>query len=390
MDLTSLVQPPPPESARYLALAYARALGSPDPSTMNGAIVVPEEVCGFSKEEYSGGCNDFPDGIDATEERLSERIYKRRYIEHAERMAIYDAARNGVRTHGATLYCPWAPCMECARAIILAGFSRLVVHRQRMKVKHRSWVYEIHLAMAMLAESESVVVEQYSGPVDAEPILISGKPWSPRTGLFLTGEVPEYMLSSHARRSPGEIMACGKSLLEIQARNKGCVGEFRKAVLESTKDIGSATAYRYMQVAQAFGECSAAELAMFDVYALMSLASKKSNEVNIAEAVDLARSGKRVTKEIAQQLMSGCVVSRLWHRLLPETDRNITRKLLCNVIHRLPDADLKRVKKLLFRMKKERTAACVPPEMRGAANASAEKGEGNAEQPASELSAAPF
>jgi dCMP deaminase len=48
-------------------------------------------------------------------------------MEHAERAAIYGAARNGRCLDGCTMYCNLMPCMDCARAIVSTGIRRLVV-----------------------------------------------------------------------------------------------------------------------------------------------------------------------------------------------------------------------------------------------------------------------
>src|SRR3982750_2479265 len=45
---------------------------------------------------------------------------------HAEANAIAWAARHGVGTHDATMYCTYAPCKACAHLIIAAQFSRFV------------------------------------------------------------------------------------------------------------------------------------------------------------------------------------------------------------------------------------------------------------------------
>ena len=45
---------------------------------------------------------------------------------HAEENAIVQAARSGVSTEGATLYCKMAPCYTCAKMIINAGIVRVV------------------------------------------------------------------------------------------------------------------------------------------------------------------------------------------------------------------------------------------------------------------------
>jgi len=46
-------------------------------------------------------------------------------MEHAERAAIFEAARRGVATAGAHLTTTFFPCIDCARAIVLAGIACL-------------------------------------------------------------------------------------------------------------------------------------------------------------------------------------------------------------------------------------------------------------------------
>ncbi|PHS22193.1 MAG: hypothetical protein COA84_13515 [Robiginitomaculum sp.] len=63
-------------------------------------------------------------GIEITEEN-SKRPVKYDYIEHAERNAIFRAARLGHRTLGATMIMKKFPCVECARAIVQSGIGTL-------------------------------------------------------------------------------------------------------------------------------------------------------------------------------------------------------------------------------------------------------------------------
>ena len=69
-------------------------------------------------------CNDFPAGVRDLEERHAhpERLL---WIEHAERNAIFAAARSGLATAGATLITTFHPCADCARAIVQAGIVNL-------------------------------------------------------------------------------------------------------------------------------------------------------------------------------------------------------------------------------------------------------------------------
>ena len=55
-----------------------------------------------------------------------ERPAKYFWTEHAERNAIYTAARNGIPLAGCRMYLPWFPCVDCARAIVQAGVAELV------------------------------------------------------------------------------------------------------------------------------------------------------------------------------------------------------------------------------------------------------------------------
>lgn len=44
---------------------------------------------------------------------------------HAEANAIFFAARSGVKTEGAYMYCTTAPCLNCAKAIIQSGIKAI-------------------------------------------------------------------------------------------------------------------------------------------------------------------------------------------------------------------------------------------------------------------------
>jgi dCMP deaminase len=66
------------------------------------------------------GCNTFPAGVQDLEERHAGdgRLV---WMEHAERHAIFEAARRGLATAGAHLTTTFFPCIDCARAIVEAG-----------------------------------------------------------------------------------------------------------------------------------------------------------------------------------------------------------------------------------------------------------------------------
>ena len=133
--------------AYYLkeACKYA-TLHSDDQDTKNGAIL----VCG-DKVVYAA--NMMPSAmVKATDERTS-RPLKYQFIEHAERTALLRAAASGIKTQGATLYCPWYACVDCARAIIVAGIKEVVGVKKVMDATPERWSETIGTANLMLSEA---------------------------------------------------------------------------------------------------------------------------------------------------------------------------------------------------------------------------------------------
>lgn len=90
---------------QYLLMAYKEATKSPDPSTQNGAVIV-------TTAGTAADCNRFPERVKITDARL-ERPLKYNFIEHAERNAIFSAARKQLPLLGATMYVPWFACSDC-------------------------------------------------------------------------------------------------------------------------------------------------------------------------------------------------------------------------------------------------------------------------------------
>lgn len=94
---------------------------SKDSSSKLGAVIV-----GPDKEIRSTGYNCFPRNVNDNNPKRLERPLKYFWIEHAERNAIYNAARVGVSLKGCKLYCNWIPCADCARAIIQVGIIEVI------------------------------------------------------------------------------------------------------------------------------------------------------------------------------------------------------------------------------------------------------------------------
>lgn len=109
---------------RWIALADLVASWSPDQGTKCGAVIVDDD----DKTVLATGYNGMPRGVETDYDSRWVRPEKYKWVEHAERNAIYNAARSGGRTKGCTMYLNYAPecCADCVRAIIQSGIERLV------------------------------------------------------------------------------------------------------------------------------------------------------------------------------------------------------------------------------------------------------------------------
>ena len=128
---------------------------SKDERTKVGAVIV-----GKDKEIVSTGYNSFPRGIDDWKPERQERPEKYFWFEHAERNAIYNAARIGVSTKGCTMYLTCGMvCADCARAIINAGIVRIFLKRGG-GAKSDKWL-ESAARSEMMFEEAGVSVQYY-------------------------------------------------------------------------------------------------------------------------------------------------------------------------------------------------------------------------------------
>lgn len=108
---------------RLLKLACEIARWSEDRSRKVGALIVGEH-----HEIRATGYNGLPRGVDASVDIRHSRDGGEKYLwfEHAERNAIFNAARVGTPLSGCTMYVTVFPCSDCARAIIQSGIIELV------------------------------------------------------------------------------------------------------------------------------------------------------------------------------------------------------------------------------------------------------------------------
>lgn len=122
---------------------------SKDPSTKVGALFLKPKTL----EILTLGYNGMPRGIDETKEERWERPTKYKYTEHAERNAVYNAARNGVSLIGSICIVTLFPCCDCARAIIQSGASTVISPDYNENSNHDRWRDSWNASQEMFDES---------------------------------------------------------------------------------------------------------------------------------------------------------------------------------------------------------------------------------------------
>jgi dCMP deaminase len=106
---------------RFIELAIHIGQWSKDRSRQVGCVIVsPQNAI------KAIGFNGFPRGLNDDVEVRHARPEKYLWTEHAERNAIYAAAREGIPLLGCRMYLPWFPCADCARGIVQVGLTELV------------------------------------------------------------------------------------------------------------------------------------------------------------------------------------------------------------------------------------------------------------------------
>ena len=133
---------------RFMLLAHQIARWSKERGRRVGAVIV-----GPDKEIRSTGFNGFPRGVrdDVEARHCRETGAKYLWSSHAERNAIYNAARIGVSLKGCVMYVPWFPCVECAKAIIQSGISELVAYEPDFS--EPKWGIEFQVVQEMFGEA---------------------------------------------------------------------------------------------------------------------------------------------------------------------------------------------------------------------------------------------
>lgn len=167
------------EQVKYVTamrVALAEASASPDPSTQNGGVALDSDgrIVGRGSNTFTMGTRH-----DLT---TMKREHKYMYVEHAERMTLFDAARTG--HHVDALVVPWAACAECARAIVELDVNTLVrlpgsgFQGSGSLAALDRWQASIVVGEEILSNGGIRVVEiPLSAVGDFKPLLRGGKLW---------------------------------------------------------------------------------------------------------------------------------------------------------------------------------------------------------------------
>lgn len=132
----------------WLKVAEVIAESSKDQSTKVGCVIV-----GGDNEVRSTGYNGLPRGADDDVPERSIRPEKLLWYEHAERNAVFNAARIGIPLSGSTCYSTLCPCMDCARGVIQSGIKRVVCPRPDLE-KYSLWADQFKKAEILYNECQ--------------------------------------------------------------------------------------------------------------------------------------------------------------------------------------------------------------------------------------------
>lgn len=158
-----------------LRYAYQRAADeSSDTSTKVGAVLLDPT----SGKIVVWGVNSFTNPGQYLHPKNRERPRKYKVTEHAERAAIYKAARYGLPTNGLVMVATWACCPDCARAIVLAGIMEVYAHKKTYEMTPPAWMPEIELGIEILAGS-GVNYKLIDGDVGGVVGLFNQREWRP-------------------------------------------------------------------------------------------------------------------------------------------------------------------------------------------------------------------
>jgi len=132
----------------FMHQVYLIASKSKDERTKIGAILVKDN------RVISQGYNGIPMLVSDNVLERNERPTKYHYYVHAEANSVFGCARFGISSLGSVLYTQGIPCSSCSQAIIQAGISKIVCHKQWPNLTHcPNWVKSIEISKVMFEEA---------------------------------------------------------------------------------------------------------------------------------------------------------------------------------------------------------------------------------------------
>jgi dCMP deaminase len=132
---------------KFIKLSTHISGWSKDKNRKVGAVIVDNDNAVLSM-----GYNGIPRGCDDDVESRYNRPTKYLYTEHAERNAIYHAARHGVSLKDCRIYVTLFPCADCARAIIQSGITKIIAPEP--DTTHEIWGEHFKAAIEMMEEAK--------------------------------------------------------------------------------------------------------------------------------------------------------------------------------------------------------------------------------------------
>ncbi len=159
------------DDAMYEACLLAQQ--STDRSSWTGAVLLDVEGHTIGR-----GFNSFMPGFDPDDDANHARPRKYEITEHAERRALYDAARRGHRVVESTLVAAWIGCTDCDRAIAEMGVSEII--RLPVNWTNDHWSANIATGDEILRASGVIITEQSFEHLELPAVLRNGQMIDPR------------------------------------------------------------------------------------------------------------------------------------------------------------------------------------------------------------------
>ena len=139
----------------FLKYSYDIAKESDDPKAKTNKNSAVGCVIALNDKVLVTSANILPEQV-INSSLINKTLEENRYhfIEHAERAAIYKALNSSINLSGATAYCTRFPCSDCARALIAANITRLVLPEvAKAEPTDSTWIESQNAAKTLFTES---------------------------------------------------------------------------------------------------------------------------------------------------------------------------------------------------------------------------------------------